>query len=146
MKPITITRSIAAPINVVFLTISDIRNFATAVPHIKAVEFLSEQQMGVGTRFRETRVMKGREQTTDLEVAEYVENERVRIVSDSGGTVWDTLFTVADGADGCVEMTMVMEAKPHTLLARLVNPLIRGMVVDAVEDDMDAVKVFCESP
>jgi hypothetical protein len=38
-----------------------------------------------------------------------------------------------------------MDIKPHTLFARIINPLIRGMIVRAVESDMDAVKAFCES-
>ena len=47
------------------------------------------------TRFRETRVMKGREASTVLEVTEYESPRRIRLVSDEGGTIWDTVFTVA---------------------------------------------------
>lgn len=61
MKPVVVSRTIAAPIDLVFQTISDPRNFQAAVPHIKQVEFLTDQQSGVGTKFRETRVMQGRE-------------------------------------------------------------------------------------
>ena len=144
MKPIHISRTIAAPLDLVFQTVSDVRKFREAVPHITNVEFLSDLQVGAGTRFRETRVMNGREQTVELEVAEYIDDDRVRMISDAGGTVWDTMFTVSKGSDN-VTLEMQMEIKPHTLFARIMTPLIRGMVVKAVESDMDAVKAFCES-
>ena len=57
--------------------------------------FLSEVRTGVGTRFRETRLMHGKERSTELEVTEYVENERVRMVADTDGTVWDSVFVVS---------------------------------------------------
>lgn len=144
MKPVQISRTIAAPLDLVFQTVSDVRNFRDAVPHIKHVEFLSDQQFGTGTRFRETRLMNGREHTVELEVAEYIDNQRVRMISDAGGTIWDTVFTVAQVSDN-VTLEMTMDIKPHTLVARVMTPLIRRMVVKGVETDMDAVKAFCES-
>ena len=41
---------------------------------------------------------------------------------------------------------MVMDARPQTLSARMTVPLIIGTVQKAVEEDMDAVKSFCERP
>ena len=144
MNPIHFSRTIAAPLDLVFQTVSDVRNFRDAVPHITHVEFLSDQQVGAGTRFRETRLMNGREQTVELKVAEYIDNDRVRMISDAGGTIWDTMFSVSKGSDN-ITLEMKMDIKPHTLIARIMTPLIRGMVVKGVESDMDAVKAFCES-
>lgn len=88
--------------------------------------------------------MQGKEATTELEVIEYVENERIRLVADSHGTEWDTVFTVKS-ANGPTELTMTMDANAHKLLARIMNRLIMGMITKAVEKDMDAVKDFCET-
>ena len=67
------------------------------------------------------------------------------MVADSHGTVWDSLFTVkSDGGSTALELTM--DARPHKLLPKLMNPLIKGMVQKAVEKDMDAVKAYCERP
>lgn len=137
-------RAINADVGKVFHTLADIRNFSNAVPGITNVEFLSEQQFGVGTRFRETRVMNGREAATELEVTELVENEHVRLVSHAGGTLWDTVFAVTS-LDDATEMTMVMKAIPENLLARLMVPAILPMVSKAVQSDMDSVKDYCES-
>ena len=88
--------------------------------------------------------MNGKEASTELEVTEYEPDRHVRIVADSHGTVWDTVFTVSpDGEQTRLEM--VMDAKAYKLLPKLMNPLIVGMIRKAVESDMDAVKEFCES-
>ena len=137
------TRTIAAPVDRVFATVAHIDRFQEAVPHITNVEFLTETRSGVGTRFRETRLMRGREASTELEVTEYVQDERVRLVSDGGGTVWDTVFTVQASGSG-TELSMVMDARPYKLTARVVNPMISRMLTKALETDMDAVKAYCE--
>ena len=143
MAPIVVTRLISAPVEAVFDAVAHIDRFSQVVPDIVRVEYVSEQKRGVGTRFHETRRMNGKEATVELAVTEYVENDRVRLVADSHGTVWDTLFTVAPSGGGTV-LTMTMDAKAHKLLPKLLNPLIKGMVRKGVEQDMDAVKAFCE--
>ena len=141
-----LSRTIDAPIGVVFTTIADISNFSKAVPHIEHVEFLSEVKTGVGARFRETRLMGKRKASTVLEVTEYVPDERVRFVSDQGGTIWDTTFTVQPGADGRgTRLDMVMEARPYKLIARLVTPLMKGVVAKAIAEDLDATKAYAEA-
>jgi uncharacterized protein YndB with AHSA1/START domain len=143
MSRTVVTRTIAAPVAKVFQTVADISQFSQALPHIVKVEFLSDVKTGLGARFRETRLMQGNEHTTELEVTEYVPDERIRLVADSHGTVWDTLFTVAPHGSGTL-LTMTMDARAYKLLARIMNLLIAGMVRKQIEKDMDAVKAFCE--
>ena len=145
MPNVTVTRRIDAPADVVFRTVAHVEQFSQAVPGILRVEFLSQAKSGVGARFRETRMMMGREASTVLEVTEYVENERVRIVSEAGGAFWDTVFSVAADGEG-TELKMVMDAQPRSASARMTLPFIMGTVRKAVEQDMDAVKAFCERP
>jgi len=141
-----ISRTIDASIGVVFSTIADISNYSRAVPHIEHVEFLSEARTGVGARFRETRLMGGRKASTVLEVTEYVPDERVRFVSDQGGTIWDTTFTVEPDGDGNgTRLALVMEAKPYRLVSRLITPLMKGVVAKAIAADLDAVKAYAEA-
>ena len=137
---------ISAPIDRVFDIIADPVNFTRAVPQITKVEFLTDQRSGVGTRFRETRELRGREAATELEVTEYVVNERVRLVSRAGGTVWDSVFTVTPTEDfRDTRLDLVMEARPYRLLARVFVPLMKGVVAKAIAGDMDTVKAYLES-
>ncbi len=139
----TVKRTIHAPVDLVFKTVSDINNFSKAVPHIVSAEILSDTKSGVGTRFRETRLMNGKEAKTVLEVTEFVENGRVRMVADSHGTVWDSLFTVKPAGES-TDLELMMDARAHKLLPKIINPLIKGMIQKAVEKDLDAVKTYCE--
>lgn len=143
MTQFTATRSINAPIDLVFKTVSDINNFSKAIPDIINVEFLSDVKSGIGTRFRETRLMNGKEAMTELEVTEFVENGHVRMVTDSHGAVWDSVFTVKR-VDGHTELTLVMDARPHKFMQKMMIPMIKGMISKALEKDMDAVKTYCE--
>ena len=144
MSRITVTRTIDALPEVVFRTVADIRQYSKAVPGIVKYEFLSELQSGVGTRFRQTRVMDGKESKTELEVTEFAENDRIRLVTDDGhGTVWDTVFAVK-AENGRTVLTMSMDANSYKWLAKIIVWFIMGMVRRAVERDMGSVKAFCE--
>lgn len=143
MNFLTIYTYIDAPKDEVFRIVADIRNFSDVIPEITDVEFLREQKFGVGTKFRETRNMKGKESTTELEVTELVDNEYIRIVSDAGGSIWDSIFRVEDNNDG-TDLYLKMEARPYKLLAKVMTPFMKGFMRNAIEKDMLAVKEFCE--
>ena len=144
MSRTTVRKTIDAPVDFVFRTVSEIDNYSEAIPHIVDVEFISDIRSGVGSRFRETRLMMGREASTVLEVTEYVENERVRLVSDEGGTIWDSIFTVSP-VEGGTELTLVMDAAPYTFKSRILVPIMKLAIRMGLVKDMDAVKKYCES-
>ncbi len=141
----TVTRTIAAPVDVVFPTVADVAQFSQAVPNVVQVEFLSDRKTGLGTRFRETRSLKGKEQTTELEVTEYVVNQHVRLVTpvDEHGFVWDSMFVVRPQG-GATALTLTMDARTDRLIGKVMLRLIGGTLQTALEGDMDAVKRFCE--
>ena len=140
---IALSLPIDAPAELVFATISDIRTYAKAVPHIEDIAFLSETRTGLGTRFREMRRTGGKVMTTELEVTEFVENARQRLVADSHGTVWDTLFVVAP-RHGASELSVTMEARAYAVRAKLAMPAMKSAIGEAIERDMAAVKAYCE--
>jgi len=145
MSHFSATQTISSSAERVFDTVAHIENFSKAVPSIKKVEMLSEIERGVGTRFRETRVMDDRENTVELEGTEYLANERVRIVSEAGGAIWDSIFTISAISETKTELSLEMDARPKNLAAKLVVKLIKGKVASAIEQDMIAVKAYCES-
>jgi hypothetical protein len=144
MTRVTVVRSIRAPVDRVFSTVSDISQYSRAVRDIVRFEFLSEVRSGVGTRFRETRLMKGKEHHTELDVTEYASNDRVRMVAANHGIVWDTLFTVA-AVNGETRLTTTMDARTRRIPARIMIALMKGNLQRAIGKDMDAVKAYCEA-
>ena len=132
-----------APISIVFEAVSNIEKLPETSPDIVKIEFLSEKRQGLGTQFRETRMMRGKEMLTDLEVTEYEEDKFIRIVTDSHGTIWDTSYSFEPLAAG-TQLNMVMDARPHKLIPRIINPLMKGMFRRGIEKYLVDLKAYCE--
>ena len=122
---------------------SDIQNLPNTVPTVVRVEFLSDIKSGVGTKFRETRSMNGKETVTELEATECENNRRIRMVADSHGTVWDSMFTLEPVGEH-TRLLIDMDAKAHKILPKILNPLMKGVYRKGLEKHIDAVKNFCE--
>ena len=144
MTQFRFTRTTTAPIDLAFATISNPQNFSkVSEDDVVRIESLSDTTSGVGTLFRETRKMGKREATTDLEITECVDNEHVRFVSDAGGAIWDTIYSVST-VDGRTRMDVVMDARPYKLMTGIMIPFIKGMVGKFMAKDMDAVTAYCD--
>ncbi len=143
MTRVIVIREIEANPELVFKTINDFENLPQVVPEIDTIKFLSEMKSGVGTRFRETRIMKGKPSATELEVVEFEKNKRLRIIADSHGTLWDSTYSLNDLESGC-ELILTMDAKAHRLLLKMLNPLFKHLFKKGLKNHMDAVKRYCE--
>jgi carbon monoxide dehydrogenase subunit G len=139
----TAERTINATSERVFRAVADPEEFQKAIPDGSTVEYLTPNHSGVGTKFRSTRINKGKPATFEQEVTEFVPGERVRMVNVTHGTPWDSTFSVRRDGNGTV-LTLTMDALPTRLMAKVIMRLIRGMVQKALEKDMDAVKAYCE--
>lgn len=142
MTRIRVEREIPAPVDIVFRAVTDIEGLPDTNPDIVSVELLSEQRSGVGTRFRETRRAGKQEMETDLEVTELVENERARMVADSHGTVWDTVFTFAPTPEGTA-FAMEMDARGHKLLNRMMNRIMSPMFRRGMKKHLAKLERYC---
>ncbi len=138
-----VVRTIAAPIERVFQTVAQPERFCEAIPDIEKIEIVSAIKSGVGTRFRETRNMHGKTAVAEMEVAEYIDNQRFRLIGEMAGTIWDSRFELSKHGPG-TQLEMHMIARPKNLFSRLLTPLMIGMVAKAIGGDMDQVKAFCE--
>ena len=144
MTSVSVKINIQAPIELVFQAVSEIDNLPNTNPDIIKIEFLSDTKSGVGTKFRETRLMNNRESLTELEITEFIENEHIRMVADSHGTIWDSTFTLRSVEPG-TELTLTMTAKSHKFLPKLLNPLLKNVYKKGLEKHLTAVKIFCEN-
>ena len=71
MAGFAVSEWIACPPQRVFEFISDANNAPKIVPAVKSTVKLTEGPPRVGTRYRETRFMNGKEQQVEMEVKEY---------------------------------------------------------------------------
>lgn len=103
--------------------------------------------MGPGTRWRETRVMMGKEATEAMEITAFDPPHGYTAEAESCGSHYWTRFSFApDGAGTRVEMTF--EGKPLTWSARIMNVLMGWLVTPMVRkcltQDLADVKAFIE--
>ncbi|MHC4893946.1 MAG: SRPBCC family protein [Planctomycetota bacterium] len=144
MTRIAVQRTIQASPERVFRAVAYVEGLPESNPDVLRIEFLTEQRTGVGTRFRETRAMGKQEVQTDLEITEWDEPRQARMVTEQGGTIWDTEFRIVPAGDG-VELTIDMDARPQKLGAKIMLRLIRGMITKGMNKHIDGLVEHCEA-
>jgi hypothetical protein len=146
MARVTVTRRVEAPPATVFALFSDFENAAGRVTAIKKIELLTPGPVGVGTRFRETRVVFGREATEEMEVTAFEPGRHYALTARSCGAEYRSgLHFRPDGSGTVVEASF--EARPLTLLARLLSPLtalMSGVLKKCLEGDVEDLKKIAE--
>lgn len=143
MAKLSISRLIAAPVELVFAVISRIRNFADIIPEISMIEILSDSDTGIGTRFRETRLIGKKSITAEIEITDYVENNLIRMVADNQGSIWDTIFTFTPEEDATI-LELHIESRAYRLIPKVLNPLSMRIISKMMENNMDRLKNYCE--
>lgn len=117
---------IACPPKRVFEFITDSNNAPKIVPSVKSSVKLTEGPPRVGTRYRETRLMGGKEQHTELEVKEYTAPEvyAMQNVTDGIETVYR--YKLHPERDG-THIDLVCEIKAAGI-KKLMLPLIASVL------------------
>ena len=143
---IRVSKSINAPLERVFEVFADISKAQDRIDGITKIEMLSDITHGLGTRWRETRVMFGREATEEMEISVFQPNQSYEVVAASRGVEYHSIYTFTEH-DGGTLVEMVFSGKPISFVAKLMTPLgylFKGATQKALEDDMDALKAVCE--
>ena len=148
MPGIEVTRRIAAPRAEVFTCFSDLRNAAQRVKAIRKLEVLTEDPIGKGTVFRETRVMFGREHTETMSITRFDPDRSYEVGCESHGCRYRSVFTFVDADDRATDVTMLFEGTPLTFVAKvmgfLMKPLTKRILAECAKD-LDDLKVACEA-
>ncbi len=135
---ITVQLKIDAPPDVAFALVADIPGWPRVISGVQSVDMLTPGPVAVGTRFRETRVMFGRQATEEMTVAEIEAPLRLIFTAFNHGTAYraEHLFEAHGGG---TKLVLAFEGRPATLLARLLTPLgllFRGTVKRQLEADL----------
>ncbi len=153
MANLQLSEQVDAPVERVFAFATDLSRAAEHIAGIDKIELLTAGSMDVGTRWRETRTMFGRQATEELEVTEYHPPSGERTPAsytaecESCGCHFRSRFTFMPQEAGTrVELTLATEAK--SLMAKLMSPLsalTMGGAKQAMQQDLADLKRVAES-
>jgi carbon monoxide dehydrogenase subunit G len=153
MLSFTLTKRINAPLETVFDVASDLAHAAEQFRGIEKIEVLTPGPVGVGTRWRETRRMMGREATETIEFTAFDRPRSYTVGCESCGTYMETTFHFApteNAANGpATELMLDNRWEARSLLAKLISPLtkpiIAKMMRGCMESDLEDLKSAAES-
>ena len=147
MAPIKISQQVDAPVDVVFDVFSNIPDASETIAGINKIEMLTDGPVGVGTRWKETRTMLGKECTEEMGFSEFERPNRYVVEAESCGCHFATEFSFREQGGG-TQVTMEMASRPLTLMAKLMTPigfLMKGTMVKCMKQDIADCKQAAEA-
>ncbi|MFJ8132705.1 SRPBCC family protein [Streptomyces hydrogenans] len=148
---VVVERRVAASPGRVWESITDLPDMPRVLSGVQKVEVLTEGGFGVGTRWRETRRMLGKEATEEMTVTECEPPDRYVTVADSHGMHYVSELSLrTDGPDASV-LRMTFSARPahgrrQNPVARLLARFGAKAVSKALAKDLDDIARTVESP
>jgi len=145
---ITATDTVNAPIDRVFEVFSDVANCGDRISGITELEVLSDVQSGLGVKWRETRVMFGKEATEEMWMSGYDAPNSYQVEAESHGTHYLTTFTFKAIDDNTTEVSWIFEGKAISLMAKLMMPLgalFKGATRKMMAADITDLKNYVEA-
>lgn len=139
MPGFTLTKTFPAPVAETFALFTDLENLPGRVTDITKVEVLTPGPVGLGTRYKETRVVFKRAATETFAFTAFEPGRRYEVTAASCGAEYrtDFRFTPA-GAGTRVDVTFAVRGV--SLFAKLMRPLaglMMGMMKKCVVRDLD---------
>jgi carbon monoxide dehydrogenase subunit G len=138
---VEVTVDIAAPPQVVHGVMTDIARWPEIITGIGSVEILDPGPIRVGTRFRETRTMFGREATEEMTVTA-IDPRQMVLTAENHGTRSVASHTIAPAAGGS-RLNLTFEGAPVSFAARLlgmIGLLFRGALHRQLAADLADLK------
>ena len=146
MAGVTIKKHIEASPEEVFAAATDLNKWVERIRGIEKVELLTDGPLGVGTRFRETRIMFKREAIEEMEFTGFDPPNGYAVGCESHGCRYNTEFSFTPNGSG-TDVEMRFEATPLTFVAKAMSAMMKpmlGSVGKVLEQDLDDLKAAIE--
>jgi hypothetical protein len=147
MPSFTLSKLIAAPPAAVFDLFADIPHAAGRIKAIKMIDMLTPGPVGVGTRFKETRVMFGKDCTEEMQVTAFDPGRGYEVTCQSCGAEYRTVFRFTPEGSG-TRVDAEFRTRALSLMAKLMVPLgwlMVGMMKKCVDQDLEDLKKVAET-
>lgn len=129
--------------------ISDIRNAEKNISGIQKIEVLEEPTEGIlGFKWRETRIMFGKEATEDMWITHSEPNSYYKTRAESHGAEYLTTMKIEEKVDSCI-LSMEFESESVSFMAKIMNVVFGRMMKNSTEkallEDLNDIKNVVES-
>lgn len=149
MHVIVVQRTIEAPVDRVWEVITDLEGTGRQLPGATKIERVTGDGYDVGTVWRETRKLFGRENTEEMTVAEVEAPTRTVVVASSDGTDYRTEFLLAPEGDATT-LTLTFSAVSQGsgfirgLVERVLTPVGVAVTKKMIAADLAAIAKAAE--
>jgi carbon monoxide dehydrogenase subunit G len=148
MSGITVSRDVAAPVDAVWAVITDLEASAARISAIDKVEVLTDGPFAVGTRWRETRTMFGKQATEEMSVSAIDPGRSYTVVADSHGAHYESAFIV-EPTDAGSRLTMTFDGQATSAVGKVMSALtgwiFKGATTKALAKDLDEIAAAAEA-
>ena len=146
MPSLSVTRSIAASPDHVWDVFTDLAQSVDRLSAVNSVEILTEGAFGIGTRWRETRTMFGREATEEMKVTQVDPGRSYTAEAASHGSHYVSRFDFAPTVSGTdVTFSFSGESNGAMRIVGLVMwPVLKGKMAKELRRDLDDLAEYCE--
>lgn len=135
--------TVNAPIQEVFQFASTVENAPLFMKNVKKVEKLTEGPLGAGTKYKETREIRGREASAVIEFIDYVPNAKYSVKSEMKGmeTIYHYSFT-SSGSQTNIHFECEIIA--HKFSMKLIKPIFLKIMKKEDGDHLQHMKEALE--
>ena len=131
MTTVSESLDIAADAETVWSIVVGMDDWVDAIEAIESVERLDGgDEFGIGTIWRETRTMFGKQATEVMEVTEYEDGVRYSTSAESHGSKYFSEILVEPTDTGCV-LSMSLRAEPQTAFAKIMSATVGRLFIGA---------------
>jgi hypothetical protein len=128
--------------------ISDIENSQKNIRGIQKIEILEQASEGIlGLKWRETRIMFGKEATEDMWISHAEANSYYKTRAESHGAVYITTMRIEEKKASCI-LSMAFESESLSFMAKIMNVIFGGMMKKSTEkallEDLNDIKSVVE--
>ncbi|MFF6783030.1 SRPBCC family protein [Streptomyces sp. NPDC012510] len=147
-RSVVVERRVAASQGRVWEALTDLGGMERMIGGVTRVEVLTDGVFGVGTRWRETRRMFGKEATEEMWVTVSEPPERYVVEAESHGSRYVSQWVLRADGPAATTIVMTFSAEPTGgvagLLAKLMGSVGARAVRKAVAKDLDDVAAWVE--
>ncbi len=145
---VSVDIEIAKPKELVWSTITAIEKCSDFISGITDIQILNQPEEGlVGLKWKETRLMFGKEATETMWITEAVENEYYCTRAESHGSVYITKLSLNQVGDNTI-LCMSFVGEPQTLFVKAVSACMGGFIKRSMKKallkDLEDIKNYLE--